>query len=203
MGERQVVEILPYVVLKNIVSKDFVDEIVEIGETLDTQDATVTLNGERQKVKKETRISEVSFFDDEDQHYIEEILKPIVRTVNHLNNWNVKFFDDYNYAQYTKYNVGGYYKFHMDNRENINKNRKISMTLLLNDSRKDFEGGEFEFKSSNESSIILDELTDRGDMVIFPSHLVHRVNPITKGVRKSLVMWWTGEELIDNELVVS
>ena len=28
-------EILPYVVLKDIVSKDFVDEIVEIGETLD------------------------------------------------------------------------------------------------------------------------------------------------------------------------
>jgi len=34
-----------------------------------------------------------------------------------------------------------------------------------------------------------------GQMVQFPVVLLHRITPVTKGVRKQLVTWYTGEVL--------
>ena len=64
--------------------------------------------------------------------------------------------------------------------------RKLSMTLLLNDPN-EFEGGNLEIANQ-----ILSPMK-QGDATIFASFLQHRITPITKGVRKSLVMWFGGE----------
>lgn len=32
-----------------------------------------------------------------------------------------------------------------------------------------------------------------GTMIVFPSHIWHKVGPVTKGVRKSLVGWVVGK----------
>ncbi|MEC7191643.1 MAG: 2OG-Fe(II) oxygenase [Pseudomonadota bacterium] len=32
----------------------------------------------------------------------------------------------------------------------------------------------------------------RGDVIVFPSYLHHRVKPVTKGVRYSIVAWYGG-----------
>ena len=67
--------------------------------------------------------------------------------------------------------------------------RKLSMTCLLNDP-KDFEGGNFMFRASNEEySVDL----NKGDVIIFPSYLLHKVSQVTKGSRCSLVVWALGE----------
>ena len=39
----------------------------------------------------------------------------------------------------------------------------------------------------------LKELSGKGSMVIFPSDTFHRVNPVTKGTRYSLVIWCVGD----------
>ena len=68
--------------------------------------------------------------------------------------------------------------------------RKLSMTLLLN---KSFEGGDFEFASYNkEKCDIASVEMNQGDIVVFPSWMEHRVAPITKGIRYSLVTWFLG-----------
>lgn len=88
--------------------------------------------------------------------------------------------------QLTKYQAenGGHYDWHADRCDKgIGMNRKISGTLLLND---DFEGGEFELFDVEPFKL------ERGDLVLFPSYHVHRVKPVTKGVRWSLVIWVTG-----------
>ena len=36
----------------------------------------------------------------------------------------------------------------------------------------------------------------KGSMIIFPSHIWHRVKPVTKGIRKSLVGWIVGNPFV-------
>ena len=78
----------------------------------------------------------------------------------------------------------------------FNKVRKLSLSLLLSHPD-EYEGGDFEFDFSNvEAGTIrhpLKELSSKGSMVVFPSHTFHRVNPVTKGTRYSLVIWCVGD----------
>jgi len=102
-------------------------------------------------------------------------------------------FDLYGYSnlQFTEYSAEnlGKYDYHMDTLLGIyNQNepltRKLSATLLLNDN---FEGGNFEFFDQAHQPKML-----AGSLIVFPSFLVHRVTPVTKGVRNSLVAWCVG-----------
>ena len=92
-------------------------------------------------------------------------------------------------AQFTHYLTGGFYDWHMDN-DVTGKHqppvRKISMTLLLSDPST-FEGGELEFMSEGKIAKL-----KQGQAIFFASWLQHRVKPVTKGERFSLVMWFGG-----------
>ena len=88
-----------------------------------------------------------------------------------------------------RYDLGGHYRTHIDiGRLEPALRRKISFTLLLNDS---YEGGKLTFNIIPEMSQRNSEI---GDMIIFPSYLEHKVEPITSGVRWSLVGWILGEK---------
>jgi len=77
------------------------------------------------------------------------------------------------------------------------KIRKLSVTVSLSDN-KDYKGGELQFylnspKLKEKDKIkICEEVKTQGSIVVFPSHLWHRVTPVTKGTRYSLVMWNLG-----------
>ena len=92
-------------------------------------------------------------------------------------------------GQFTHYLTGGFYDWHMDN-DVIGKHqppvRKISMTLLLSDPST-FEGGELEIMSKGKTAKL-----KQGQAMFFASWLQHRVKPVTKGERYSLVMWFGG-----------
>jgi len=92
-------------------------------------------------------------------------------------------------AQFTHYLTGGFYDWHMDN-DVLGKHqppvRKISMTLLLSDPAT-FEGGELEFMSKGRTAKL-----KQGQAIFFSSWLQHRVKPVIRGERYSLVMWFGG-----------
>ena len=92
-------------------------------------------------------------------------------------------------GQFTHYPTGGFYDWHMDN-DVLGKHqppvRKISMTLLLSPEH-EFEGGELEFMQKGKTAKL-----KQGQAIFFASWLQHRVNPVTRGERKSLVMWFGG-----------
>ena len=92
-------------------------------------------------------------------------------------------------GQFTHYPTGGFYEWHMDN-DVLGKHqppvRKISMTLLLSPEN-EFEGGELEFMSNGKTAKL-----KQGQAIFFASWLQHRVKPVTRGERKSLVMWFGG-----------
>ncbi len=92
--------------------------------------------------------------------------------------------------QYTEYNadVEGKYDWHMDLGPYPHSTRKISITVQLSDPS-EYEGGDLEF---NMGGKIVTAPKGKGAVVCFPSYLLHRVTPVTKGVRKSLVLWVGG-----------
>ena len=95
-------------------------------------------------------------------------------------------------AQYTEYPEGGFYDWHTDNDVNCANEppvRKISMTCLLSPEH-EFEGGDLELIKEGQAIKL-----KQGQAAFFASFIRHRVAPVTKGVRRSLVMWFGGPPL--------
>ena len=110
-------------------------------------------------------------------------------------NFQLDYIED---LQLTRYIApDGHYNFHRDSdghsRENIDDSvRKISMTCLLTDPN-EFEGGDLQIQTSDTP---YDVKLEKGDIVVFPSYLLHRVSPVTKGIRHSLVAWAHGSAFV-------
>ena len=92
-------------------------------------------------------------------------------------------------AQYTEYPEGGFYDWHTDNDVNCAIEppvRKISMTCLLSPEH-EFEGGDLQLMKEDKIAKL-----KQGHAIFFASFIRHRVAPVTRGNRKSLVMWFGG-----------
>jgi PKHD-type hydroxylase len=92
-------------------------------------------------------------------------------------------------AQYTEYPEGGFYDWHIDNDLECSKEppvRKISMTCLLSP-KNEFEGGDLELMKEGQIAKL-----EQGHAIFFASFIRHRVAPVIRGTRKSLVMWFGG-----------
>ena len=95
-------------------------------------------------------------------------------------------------AQFTEYPKKGFYDWHMDlnafGASGENPIRKISMTCLLSDPS-EFTGGELMFSDAGQQKPL--DLK-QGQAIFFASFLRHKVAPVKKGIRQSLVMWFGG-----------
>jgi PKHD-type hydroxylase len=90
--------------------------------------------------------------------------------------------------QFTRYSAPGeHYEWHID-RGMQTGTRKLSLTLQLSDPDT-YEGGDLELWFGGEP---IQASRERGMMTLFPSWAMHRVKPVTEGVRYSLVCWVSG-----------
>jgi PKHD-type hydroxylase len=89
--------------------------------------------------------------------------------------------------QIAEYESGGHYDWHVDIGADITSGRKISASVQLSDGN-GYEGGELEFLNVDS----MDFPRSLGSVIIFPSYLPHRVKPVTRGIRRSLVVWVHG-----------
>lgn len=80
------------------------------------------------------------------------------------------------------------YDWHLDIGTGDASTRKISISLALNDPN-EYEGGQLSFFMTGVQSVDIPQ----GTAVAFPSFMPHRVEPVTKGERWSLVCWITGQ----------
>lgn len=95
--------------------------------------------------------------------------------------------------QYTEYHAAdnGTYTDHLDWSPNVISPRKMSLSIQLSDDA-EYEGGELQIKLTSHAPITASRT--KGDALVFPSFLLHGVTPVTRGTRKSLVVWATGPE---------
>jgi len=92
-----------------------------------------------------------------------------------------------NQTEFLMYDVNGKYEAHVDTFHQLgNETRKLTCLAILND---DFEGGKFYIMNSNEKIYPPQE---KGDIIVFPSFMVHGVEPVTKGKRFTVVTWLVG-----------
>jgi len=161
------------------------------------------LSEEDLKDLKKKRDSNVAWLTDE---WIYKEIRPYINIANKNANWNFNW-DWSETCQFTKYAPGQFYDWHCDSWEstynepdNFNthgKIRKLSVTCSLSDP-KDYKGGELEFDLRNNDPdkpnniITCNQIYPRGSVVVFPSHVWHRVKPVTEGIRYSLVIWNIG-----------
>ena len=173
------------------------DELIRTGQGEPKINATIGTTDKITKLDQRYRKSTISWIPFAKALPIYQVIRQWMEVTN--NNYfgfdTVQLSEQGQYAEYSK---GGFYNWHMDSNtemEAMPTVRKISMTLLLSDP-KDFEGGELELFCGDTLDSEKNKFKlKRGYAVFFASFLLHRVMPVTKGNRKSLVMWFGGSPL--------
>ena len=173
-------------------SDEEIQKIIDIGEARTMKEASVGGGGTYFVSDPGTRDSLISWIEcNEDTVWLYDRLAYIARNLNsQFFNFDLTgFVEDFQYTVYHGNNKG-HYDWHVDciNNKNANTPRKLSMVLQLSDS-KDYEGGDLMLMNSNTPNIIEKK---KGYLVAFPSYVLHKVSPVTKGIRKSLVVWISG-----------
>jgi len=90
-----------------------------------------------------------------------------------------------------KHNMAGKYDWHLDiGSDDGMATRKISYIIHLNSG---YEGGELQWLIGNEPSYIERTSPKLGTITVFPTYLLHRISPMTSGIRYTLVGWIHGD----------
>lgn len=197
---------------KSVLTPRFCDEVIRLGLSQKEEIARTggfddkKLTKEQLRFMKNTRNCNVVWLND---NWIYKEVHPYVRAANKNAGWNYSW-DFSESCQFTKYKLNQYYDWHSDSWENAygeeekNKNyvgkiRKLSVTCQLTD-ESEYVGGELEFQFRNKDDPTLTveatEAKRKGTIIVFPSHVWHRVKPVTSGNRYSLVIWSLGKPFI-------
>ena len=164
-------------------------DIINAGHSEKPQVAQVGMGKPGGGVDKKKRTTTISWipFKKLPQMYKKVENQLSVVNLNHFGFENVQITEP---AQFTEYPKGGFYDWHMDldvHGQHEPPIRKISMTCLLSDPS-EFTGGDLEFTEKNKINNL-----KQGQAIFFASFLRHRVSPVKKGTRRSLVMWFGGQ----------
>ena len=166
-------------------SDNFCNRVIKENESLDIIDGTVE---SKDKNRRSSKISWVP------QDKFPKELQQCIDSANKLYNFSLHEFES---LQYSRYEEGDHYDWHVDNHSKPYNNgmiRKLSFSICLND---EFEGGDFDLGRpsplTGKTNIETFKLK-KGEMIVFPSHTWHKVNKVTKGIRKTLVGWVVGSQ---------
>jgi PKHD-type hydroxylase len=188
----------PWAYQDDIFTHTELDNIVSYCENVGLERSS-TIGATSKEQVEEVRKCDVKFHNrNNETSWIFDRINDVIVRINSL--YYGFDLNGYESFQYTSYNSAeeGNYNWHMDMcLSNVNlpndmtEPRKLSMSLMLNDPEKDFEGGEFQLNMGMESRSETLPFK-KGRAIFFPSFLIHRVMPVTKGFRKSLVVWVVG-----------
>jgi PKHD-type hydroxylase len=201
-----------YWYFKSAVPPKICDDIIKYGLSKAETMAKTGGYGEGKLTKfqikdmKKKRNSDLVWLNDT---WIYKEIHPYIHQANKNAGWNFNW-DRSEACQFTKYKLNQYYDWHCDSWNKVydkpddpnshGKIRKLSMTCQLTDGS-EYEGGELEFDFRNYDPNMREEskhlkqakeILPKGSIIVFPSFVWHRVKPVTKGTRYSLVMWNLG-----------
>lgn len=181
----------PYVTWNGAFTDEELNSIIDYCDSSGTEQG-VTFGAQSKEDIEKHRVSNIKFHNrNENTAWIFDKLNFIIQAANEqFYNFHLNGYAEF---QYTTYDSNGRYDWHTDMSfgekfGNDAEQRKLSLTLLLNDN---FEGGEFQINNGKEETPLTVSM-QKGRAVLFPSFMIHRVTPVTSGVRKSLVVWVLG-----------
>lgn len=166
--------------LFKVFSRDQVDAIKEIIDTMAWQDGRETAKGAAKDKKKNFQILQnTPGFDKLMPYIVEAHRASTVRNYTY-----VKEIVDPRVASYRE---GGEYDWHVDVALLAQKRTDLSFTMFLAE-KDSYEGGEMEIELSGTKVLVKG---NAGEMIVYPSGLMHRVNPVISGNRLVIVGWLT------------
>jgi PKHD-type hydroxylase len=178
----------PYVFWQDGFTDEAIARIIDIGDACVKERAKVGVaNGTEVADIRRTDISWIEM--NQDTEWIYDKLAYIARQLNG-EYYNFDLHGFWEHLQYTVYegDEKGHYDWHIDAGPNDECPRKLSIVLQLSDPS-EYEGGELQIMT-NKDAITIEK--KKGFLVAFPSYQLHRVTPVTSGVRRTLVVWATG-----------
>ena len=163
-------------------------KIIDCGRRQSPQKAQVGMGKPGGGLDTKKRITTISWIPFKEMPEMYDQVNVFIQKANrnHFGFNNIQITEN---AQFTEYPKGGFYDWHMDSDVNMQHEppvRKISMTVLLSPENQ-FEGGDLELMAPGKYAKL-----KQGHAICFASFLNHRVAPVTRGVRQSLVMWFGG-----------
>lgn len=148
--------------------------------------------GSGDEVDNKVRSSSVKWIPKDSQWtwLYKKLMDMVVEANNTL--WKFNIHSVIDQIQYTEYYASnnGHYDWHQDFGPGGPSLRKISVTVQLS-GPDEYEGGDLEYWRGGQD--IEKAPRNKGVVFIFPSYMMHRVSPVTKGTRRSFVLWVGGE----------
>lgn len=176
------------------IPKSICEEMIKECQQYELKDSTMVEN----HLDTSIRNSKSSFM--KRNHWFEGILFNHILYANNSAEWDFNIRDK-ELVQYTEYDIGGKYDLHKDHdflyvsdkpAKDI-KTRKLTIVCQLSDSN-DFEGGSLVLKTGPDKFEKV--LGEQGDIVVFPSYISHKVEPVISGKRCSAVLWALGDHFV-------
>ena len=163
------------------------------------------LTEQEKQILFKKRNSQVSWINDP---WLYNLIYPFVRTANKNAGWNFEW-DWSESMQFSHYTKGHFYGWHNDsspiplddpsNPQSHGKIRKLSTVISLSNPAS-YQGGQFQMDYRAEDPDEGDrqihnvsELNEQGTLLCFPSFIWHRLQPLIKGKRHSLIFWHWGK----------
>ena len=175
-----------YIWFKEIFNKEEIEQIHKIAEGFPLQEGTTF---GKDSTYRRSEIKWLGY--NTETKWIYDRLIECMKEANDMS-YGFEWEGNTEAIQYTTYDssVKGHYDWHMDigpEKDNSTQHlRKLSASVMLND---EYKGGELELWDKD-----LEGVYGTGNCMVFPSFYLHKVKPVTSGIRHSLVIWGVANE---------
>lgn len=192
MSEATLPPIPTFVVWDDAFTAQELATITALGDSLTAETATIKSGDPNDAIRDEIRITKTAWIAPSPQSsWLYDRIQRVARALNDRSyQFDLRGFSEN--MQYTIYHgaEGGHYGWHVDHGP-LKVQRKFSISVQLSDPA-EYEGCDLEFQAGNK---IETAPRTKGAIIGFPSYVLHRVTPCTRGTRKALVAWTTGPKL--------
>lgn len=182
-----------YAYYDNIFSREELDKLQHIAKSAEIP-AVVGMQPGQSELNTGIRRSKIKWagLNQDTFWFFQKLSVAITRLNCDFYNYDIDGFgEDIQFTNYES-NDSGTYDWHIDRGSKGDFVRKISIIMQLSEPG-EYEGGELQLLENSDKPITVEKI--RGRLIIFPSHTIHRVTPVTVGNRQSLVAWLCGPPL--------
>lgn len=162
-----------------VFSEQEVNKLNGIIDELEWNDGRTTAVGNAKKLKKNFQITMADPGFDQILPYINA-----VHNLPSVRNWT--FTAEIVDPRLASYTDGGHYDWHTDSALMSKRRTDLSFSIFLRNAAS-YDGGEMEIKLDNNFQTQIK--CNIGEMVVYSSGLLHKVNPVTSGERRVIVGW--------------
>ena len=156
--------------------------ILKFRDELAAEEGKIFDSGEKASEIRESRVRWI--FPNRRTDWVFDHLERAINIANR--HYRFELYGFFQGAQIGTYPTGGHYDWHPDMGTGNTSTRKLSISVLISDPS-EYDGGDLEYRDLRGECP-----KERGTAIVFPSFLIHRVAPVTRGTRVSLVSWISG-----------